>query len=70
MKGKKLGFHGPKSVCTCGHSGDGPNSLHSDRVNGVSPGHGACLMESCPCQKFTWHSFTPEYKGQKMNLVR
>jgi hypothetical protein len=39
----------PKSVCCCGHVGDGPASMHAGII-----GHGACTIRGCKCQKFTW----------------
>ena len=53
LKGK------PKSICTCGHTGDGPNSQHADRY-GI--GHGACTVEGCNCKQFTWDRFIEEEK--------
>lgn len=50
----------PKSLCTCGHSGDGPDSQHAGvNVGGASAeGHGACKIAGCSCVKFTWFAFT------------
>ncbi|MEE8503990.1 MAG: hypothetical protein V3T26_06025 [candidate division NC10 bacterium] len=52
-KGQQLakGWPGAKSLCSCGHTGDGSDSAHKD-----SPevGHGACLIPGCPCNNFTW----------------
>jgi len=42
---------GPKSMCRCGHTGDGPNSEHA---NAIALGHGACTQ--CNCVQFTWQS--------------
>ena len=42
----------PRSRCTCGHVGDGPNSQHLGLM-----GHGACSVKGCDCQKFTWSEF-------------
>ena len=50
---------GPMSICTCGHTGDGPNSQHDDRY-GI--GHGACTVEGCNCKQFTWDRFIEEEK--------
>ncbi len=44
----------PKSICQCGHTGDGPNSEHSDTFQ---EGHGAC--NECDCVQFTWKELTP-----------
>lgn len=42
----------PKSVCSCGHTGDGPNSQHEIHFQ---QGHGKCML--CDCPKFTWAGF-------------
>ena len=52
----------PKSICTCGHTGDGPNSEHGAKV--LPNGHGACLVEGCDCRQFTWAGFTPEFQEE------
>ncbi len=49
-----------KSVCSCGHLGDGPSSEHGDTF---SHGHGPCMVEGCDCHKFTWVKFTPEFEA-------
>jgi len=49
----------PKSICTCGHTGDGPNSQHADRYG---LGHGACKVEGCNCKQFTWDKFIEKGK--------
>lgn len=54
-------FVGPKSICSCGHTGDGPNSQHADRY---AEGHGECkydLLYPCKCHQFTWVKWTPEF---------
>ena len=57
---KKIGiFKGPKSLCVCGHAGDGPNGQHADRC---APGHGPCLMPGCGCTQFTWMRYTPAFE--------
>ena len=47
----------PKSVCTCGHLGDGARSQHTG-----FGGHGSCIFDggSC-CEKFTWKAWHPDY---------
>ena len=50
-------FHGPKSMCRCGHLGDGPYSDHEDLY--VDRGHGKC--KKCGCEMFVWKSFTPAF---------
>lgn len=42
--------HG-KSICLCGHTGDGPGSQHA---NTLAEGHGPCMVNKCTCLKFTW----------------
>ena len=57
-------FVGPKSICSCGHTGDGPNSQHADRY---AEGHGFCQVTgpdkatTCSCRQFTWVKWTPEF---------
>ncbi len=51
----------PKSMCECGHSGDGPNSNHGDSP--LVKGHGKCYVPGCSCKKFTWLSFYPHYEA-------
>ena len=55
----------PKSMCYCGHEGDGPDSDHL----GFN-GHGACAImvpndqggfRPCDCQQFTWKEWLPEF---------
>lgn len=52
-------YDGPKSVCVCGATGDGPNSEHMASDTGV-PGHGG--RPASGCKKFRWADWTPEYK--------
>ena len=47
----------PKSVCICGHSGDGADSEHAGGV--INAGHGGCLK--CDCKKFSWDRWTASY---------
>jgi hypothetical protein len=49
----------PKSVCYCGHTGDGNNS---DHANTLSFGHGPCLVIGCLCSQFTWADWTTAAK--------
>jgi len=50
----------PASICTCGHTGDGAGSMHSN--SGVfSPGHGACMAQRCACLRFRWDRFRIPY---------
>lgn len=70
-----LEFPGPKSVCICGHTGDGPNSEHGrsygdatdiltvESLAKMTDGTGACEHQSCrPCDRFRWAKFTPEFQ--------
>jgi hypothetical protein len=53
------GYLGPRSLCECGHGGDGYPSSHASQ-NG-SPGHGGCYIEGCDCRQFTFAGFYPEF---------
>lgn len=47
-------FAGPKSLCQCGHSGDGNNSGHH---NTMQAGHGSCktcISGKRACVKFSY----------------
>jgi hypothetical protein len=51
----------PKSICQCGHTGDGEGSQHSS--SGVwSAGHGACVVPGCSCLRFRWERFREAYR--------
>lgn len=52
-------WRGPKSVCSCGHDGDGTDTDHAK--SGLAPGHGMCLVPGCPCRKFRWKKHTSTY---------
>lgn len=52
-----IAFTNPKSVCTCGHRGDGCASDHAGVL-----GHGRCLYAGCKCTKFTWKRWTHEFE--------
>ena len=56
-------FYGPKSICTCGHTGDGIVSQHHN--DPFAPGHAECKVKDCLCAKFTWKEYTTEYKKYK-----
>ena len=58
-KSKGKVFVGPKSICLCGHTGDGEDSDHG---TGFGPGHGACMVSGCNCFKFSWARFTKKYE--------
>jgi hypothetical protein len=55
-------FYGPKSLCSCGHTGDGILTQHHDSF---SPGHAECKVKDCLCAQFTWVAWTPEFKKLK-----
>lgn len=48
---------GPRSLCHCGHTGDGPGGDHNARF---APGHGPCTVPGCGCVQFTWARFLAE----------
>ena len=56
----------PKSICTCGHTGDGGNSEHDDAALGSlgAPGHGKCKVPGCTCQHFQWKEWTEKAKDE------
>lgn len=58
---KAVYYNRPKSICVCGHSGDGPSSAHADSY--YAPGHAYCLYGKCKCSQFTWDHFTPEFES-------
>jgi hypothetical protein len=46
-----------KSLCSCGHTGDGEGGDHGDTL---AFGHGPCLVPGCSCRHFTWVKWLPE----------
>lgn len=52
-------YKGPKSMCICGHTGDGDDSEHADTF---SYGHGFCKVPACLCRQFTWKGWTDEFR--------
>lgn len=68
---------GPKSLCTCGHSGDGADSCHTGIVlDGTDfelkgntkivlpdDGHGRCEVVGCKCERFRWARWFPPLKA-------
>ena len=50
-----------KSMCSCGHTGDGGYSQHQDNLE---LGHGACTAPGCHCVRFTWVGWTLKAKAQ------
>jgi len=59
-----MNLKGPKSICVCGHSGDGLNSQHATII---APGHAHCTVPGCQCQKFTWARYANEYLAALYN---
>ena len=62
LTGRIQNFKEPKSVCRCGHLGDGEWSPHEDQIHGgytLAQGHGRC--RSCACDKFTWVRWIPKF---------
>ena len=57
-KGKK--FVGPKSLCTCGHTGDGEGSDHGNEYGNF--GSGACKVTGCTCARFTWKGWLKKFE--------
>ena len=55
-------YYGPKSICSCGHTGDGRYTQHKDRI---AAGHGACKVKGCECKQFTWVKWHSEYSRYK-----
>lgn len=53
---KSMAYEQPKSVCTCGHLGDGKQSEHAGLF-----GHGSCSHPGCACTKFTWARHTDAF---------
>ena len=52
-------FVGPKSICKCGHLGDGYPSDHEDSQ--ITKGHGRCRILGCSCERFSWKRFTQSF---------
>lgn len=52
----------PKSLCTCGHTGDGPGSQHQQHPRLLEAGHGRCRMALCDCKVFTFKEHLPAYQ--------
>jgi hypothetical protein len=63
-KGKE--FVGPKSLCTCGHTGDGEYSDHADMgghpAGAAGAGKAECLIKNCNCQRFTWKGWLKKFE--------
>jgi len=53
MNGPRLG------TCACGHTGNTEDSHHGSRF---ALGHGACQVNGCGCEQFTWVAFKEPIK--------
>ena len=58
---REWGQRAPRSICSCGHSGDGVKSQHDDSI---TVGHGICRVEGCPCHKFAWSRYTDLFQAR------
>ena len=57
-----VGWKEPKSICQCGHTGDGVKSDHEDWMGMPwSAGHGECTAVGCTCRKFSWKKWTDKF---------
>lgn len=63
-------YKGPRSLCMCGHHGDGVGIDSGGNVNdhGGFLGHGYCTYIDCKCDKFTFKNFTPEFQSVVDNV--
>lgn len=52
-------LNGPMSNCTCGHTGDLRLGAKRASQHAGPVGHGACVVQGCPCSRFTWSEFLP-----------
>ena len=50
----------PRSICRCGHTGDGPGSQHG-KILEKDDGGGKCNVKGCDCDRFTWKNFTKDF---------
>jgi len=62
-----MNYVGPKSICACGHAGDG-RGLADGAASGEAVslhagpfGHGSCMHGRCKCKKFTWDHHTQAF---------
>lgn len=56
----------PMSLCRCGHSGDGANSMHAPipgPARALMRGCGPCLATGCGCTRFFWEDWTDDFKA-------
>ena len=52
-----LSWRSAKSICTCGHTGDGTGSQHRDLAV-AGDGHGGCKSCGDRCTQFSWRRWT------------
>lgn len=55
-----------KSVCKCGHVGDGEFESRHAGFNG----HGACMITGCSCPQFSWVRFRKGYSKKLSRAIR
>ena len=58
-------YNGPKSVCVCGHLGDGDGLTKEGNPSAHAglKGHGMCVHGRCKCVQFTWDGYTREFEN-------
>lgn len=54
-------YIGDRSICSCGHTGDKTPNSPAGNHDGVQA-HGACRFCGMACPKFSWKSFTSDFK--------
>jgi len=62
-------LNNPRSLCTCGHTGDGLRSDHVD-LDLFDLGLGRCRAPGCPCNRFCWHSYLKPYQKYLATKLR
>lgn len=58
-RAREYGASMPKSLCVCGHTGDGAMSEHAPRF---ADGHGQCTHPGCDCKQFSWAAWASAFK--------
>ena len=53
----------PIAVCTCGHTGGGPQSEHSHQegCEYMRNGYGHCTIDGCDCNRFRFARYTEDF---------
>ncbi len=56
-------YQGPRSMCACGHAGDGTGRGHAGEISlhAGALGHGSCVFKGCKCVKCTWSEYLPGF---------